>query len=64
MQDVQIELKKTENQVAELEVVKRKAEYLTKQRILQYQEAEKLKELEKAVAVETTAPVVAPSSKK
>lgn len=55
MQDVQIELKKTENQVAELEVVKRKAEYLTKQRILQYQEAEKLKELEKAVA---------PSSKK
>jgi hypothetical protein len=64
MQDVKIELKKIENQVAELEIVKRKAEYLTKQRILQSQEAAKLKELEKTVNVEVSPQVVAPSPKK
>jgi len=57
MKDVKIELKKIDTQVAELEAVKRKAEYLTKQRILQSQEAAKLKELE-------TAPEVAPPIKK
>lgn len=40
---------KTVTQRAELEVVKAKAEYLTNQRILQSQEAEKLREIEKKV---------------
>ena len=58
MADVKIELKSVENQVAELEVVKRKAEYLTKQRIVQEQQAKELKALEKKVEAE-----VAPTKK-
>lgn len=67
MEDVKIELKAVSNQINELEVVKRKAEYLTKSRIRQQQEAAKLKELERAVAEPVAEPVsepkVAPSKK-
>jgi len=52
MQDVKIELKNIDNQVNELEVVKKKAEYLTKQRIVQEQQAKELKKLEQAAAAE------------
>ena len=58
MADVKIELKSVENQVAELEVVKRKAEYLTKQRIVQEQQAKEMKALEKKVEAE-----IAPTKK-
>lgn len=47
-EEVKIELKSAEGRIAALDVIKKKAEFLTKRRIVQGQEEAALQELEKA----------------
>lgn len=67
MDKPKIELKNIDRRQSELEVVKKKAEYLTNQRIVQQQQAKALKELEQATVSEAEpeeTPVVAPKKTK